>query len=65
MNETNIKHGYSLMVCDARAAILNPGAQISLRLPNAKFFCYFLYDEIVIFFSKIYAITFRGKRVTG
>ena len=31
MNETNIKHGYSLMVCDAsleRGAILNPGAQI-------------------------------------
>ena len=29
MNETNIKHGYSLMVCDARGAILNPGALIS------------------------------------
>ena len=32
MNETNIKHGYSLMVCDAslsRGAILNLGAQIS------------------------------------
>ena len=29
MNETNIKHGYSLMVRDARGAILNPGAQIS------------------------------------
>ena len=34
MNETNIKNGYSLMVCDARAqpprgAIWNPGAQIS------------------------------------
>ena len=29
MNETNIKHGYSLMVCEARGAILNPGAQIS------------------------------------
>ena len=28
MNETNIKHGYSLMVCEARGAILNPGAQI-------------------------------------
>ena len=24
--ETNIKHGYSLMVCDARGAIWNPGA---------------------------------------
>ena len=29
MNETNIKYGYSLMVRDARGAILNPGAQIS------------------------------------
>ena len=29
MNGTNIKHGYSLMVRDARGAILNPGAQIS------------------------------------
>ena len=32
MNETNIKHGYSLMVREARAprsAILNPRAQIS------------------------------------
>ena len=29
MNETNIKHGYSLMVRDARGAIWNPGAQIS------------------------------------
>ena len=29
MNKTNIKHGYSLMVCEARGAILNPGAQIS------------------------------------
>ena len=29
MNETNIKHGYSLMVHDARGAIWNPGAQIS------------------------------------
>ena len=29
MNETNIKHGYSLMVCDARGAILNPEVQIS------------------------------------
>ena len=29
MNETNIKHGYSLMVIEARGAILNPGAQIS------------------------------------
>ena len=29
MNETNIKHGYSLIVCEARVAILNPGAQIS------------------------------------
>ena len=29
MNETNIKHGYSLMVCDARGAIWNPGVQIS------------------------------------
>ena len=28
MNQTNIKHGYSLMVCDARGAIWNPGAQI-------------------------------------
>ena len=26
MNETNIKHGYSLMVCEARGAILNSGA---------------------------------------
>ena len=24
MNETNIKHGYSLMVCEARGAVLNP-----------------------------------------
>ena len=29
MNETNIKHGYSLMVCNARSAISKPGAQIS------------------------------------
>ena len=31
MNETNIEHGYSLslMVRDARGAILNPGEQIS------------------------------------
>ena len=29
MNETNIKHCYSLMVCEVRGAILNPGAQIS------------------------------------
>ena len=29
MNETNIKHGYSLMAREARGAILNPGAQIS------------------------------------
>ena len=29
MNETNIKHGYSLMVREAWGAILNPGAQIS------------------------------------
>ena len=30
MNETNIKHGYSLMVRETRGAILlNPGAQIS------------------------------------
>ena len=29
MNETNIKQGYSLMVCEARGAILNPGTQIS------------------------------------
>ena len=29
MNETNIKHGYSLMVRESRGAILNPGAQIS------------------------------------
>ena len=29
MNETNIKHGYSLMVRDARGAILNPKVQIS------------------------------------
>ena len=28
MNETNIKHGYSLMVFETRGAILNPGAQI-------------------------------------
>ena len=28
MNETNIKHGYSLMVREARGAILNPGVQI-------------------------------------
>ena len=27
--ETNIKHGYSLMVREVRGAILNPGAQIS------------------------------------
>ena len=26
MNETNIKHGYSLMVREARGAILNPEA---------------------------------------
>ena len=29
MNETNIKHDYSLMVHEFRGAILNPGAQIS------------------------------------
>ena len=29
MNETNIKYDYSLMVREARGAILNPGAQIS------------------------------------
>ena len=29
MIETNIKHGYSLMVRDASGTILNPGAQIS------------------------------------
>ena len=29
MNETNIKHGYSLMFREARGAILNPGTQIS------------------------------------
>ena len=29
MNETIIKHGYSLMVREARGANLNPGAQIS------------------------------------
>ena len=29
MNESNIKHGYNLMVREARGAILNPGAQIS------------------------------------
>ena len=29
MIETNNKHGYSLMVFDARGAILNPEAQIS------------------------------------
>ena len=29
MNETNIKHDYSLMVREARGAILNPGPQIS------------------------------------
>ena len=27
MNETNIKHGYSLMVREARGSILNPGAE--------------------------------------
>ena len=36
MNETNIKHGYSLMVHEARGAILNPGIQnnICLSLNN-------------------------------
>ena len=29
MNETNIKHGYSLMVRDAGGAIWNQGEQIS------------------------------------
>ena len=29
MKLINIKHGYSLMVREARGAILNPGAQIS------------------------------------
>ena len=29
MNKINIKHGYSLMVCDARGAIWNQGTQIS------------------------------------
>ena len=29
MNKTNIKHGYSLMVRDARGAIWNPWVQIS------------------------------------
>ena len=35
MNETNIKHGYSLMVREAKGAILKPGAQISKA--GAKF----------------------------
>ena len=29
MNETNIKHGYSLMVREARDAILNPVATVA------------------------------------
>ena len=42
MNETNIKHDYSLMVREARGAILNPGAQISkagaeFMLPGAQY----------------------------
>ena len=42
MNETNIKHGYSLMVQDARGTILNPEAQISkagaeFMPPGAKY----------------------------
>ena len=35
--ETNIKHGYSLMVRDARGAIWNPGAQISKAAAGAEF----------------------------
>ena len=31
MNKTKIKHGYSLMVRDPRGAVLNPGAQISVK----------------------------------
>ena len=40
MNETNIKHGYnkptsySLMVCDARGAIWNPGAKFQKQGQN-------------------------------
>ena len=34
MKETNIKHGYSLMVRDARGTILNPEAQISKQGQN-------------------------------
>ena len=35
MNKTNIKHGYSLMVHDARGAILNPGAEF--MQPEAQY----------------------------
>ena len=42
MNETNINHGYSLMVSDTRGAILNPGELISkagakFMLPGAQY----------------------------
>ena len=42
MNETNIKHGLSLVVREARGAILNSGAQISkagaeLMPPGAQY----------------------------
>ena len=36
--ETNIKHGYSLMVCDARGAIWNPGVQISKAGPRGRIY---------------------------
>ena len=38
MNETNIKHGYSLMVREARGAILNPeAAEAQISKAGAEF----------------------------
>ena len=45
MNETNIKHGYSLMIREARGAILNPGVQISKAgaefMPPGAQYCHY------------------------
>ena len=37
MNETNIKHGYSLLVRDARGAIWNPGPGVQISKAEAEF----------------------------
>ena len=37
MNETNIKHGYSLMVREARGVILNPGPGAQISKEGAEF----------------------------